>query len=86
MPIQGGPDTLRAVYGVEEDDGTLRTVAGDGLWILLSWDQDGALESKSIHNYGSATQDSSSKHYNDQVQLFVEEKNETNFFIKKMNL
>ena len=82
MPIQGGPDTLRAVYGVEEDDGTLRTVAGDGLWILLSWDQDGTLESNSIHNYGSATQDSSSKHYNDQVQLFVEEKMKPTFYKK----
>jgi penicillin amidase/acyl-homoserine-lactone acylase len=82
LPIQGGPDTLRAVYGRPQDDGTLKAVAGDGLVVSLSWDSDGNQESQSIHQYGSATQDSSSKHYDDQVQLFVDEKMKPTFFDK----
>ena len=35
LPIQGGPDTLRAVYGRRQDDGSLKAVAGDGLVISL---------------------------------------------------
>ena len=82
LPIQGGPDTLRAVYGRPQDDGILKAVAGDGLVVSLSWDSDGNQESQSIHQYGSATQDSSSKHYDDQVQLFVDEKMKPTFFDK----
>ena len=82
LSIQGGPDTLRAVYGRPQDDGILKAVAGDGLVVSLSWDSDGNQESQSIHQYGSATQDSSSKHYDDQVQLFVDEKMKPTFFDK----
>ena len=82
LPIQGGPDTLRAVYGRPQDDGTLKAVAGDGLVVSLSWDSAGNQESQSIHQYGSATQDASSKHYGDQVQLFVDEKMKPTFFDK----
>ena len=83
LPIQGGPDTLRAVYGRPQDDGTLKAVAGDGLVVSLAWDSVGNQESRSIHQYGSATQDSTSKHYNDQAKLFVDEQMKPTFFNKK---
>ena len=82
LPIQGGPDTLRAVYGRPQDDGTLKAVAGDGLVVSLAWDSLGNQESQSIHQYGSATQDSTSKHYDDQVKLFVDEQMKPTFFNK----
>ena len=82
LPIQGGPDTLRAVYGRPQDDGTLKAVAGDGLVVSLAWDSVGNQESQSIHQYGSATQDSTSKHYDDQVKLFVDEQMKPTFFDK----
>ncbi|MDA9112372.1 penicillin acylase family protein [Gammaproteobacteria bacterium] len=82
LPIQGGPDTLRAVYGRPQDDGTLKAVAGDGLVVSLAWDSLGNQESQSIHQYGSATQDSASKHYDDQVKLFVDEQMKPTFFDK----
>ncbi|MDA8884559.1 penicillin acylase family protein [Gammaproteobacteria bacterium] len=82
LPIQGGPDTLRAVYGRPQDDGTLKAVAGDGLVVSLAWDSLGNQESQSIHQYGSATQDSTSKHYDDQVKLFVDEQMKPTFFDK----
>lgn len=70
-PICGGPDTLRAVYG-ELKDGRLEGMAGDCYVLLARWDKEGKVSSRSIHQFGSATQDPSSPHYNDQAKLFVE--------------
>jgi penicillin amidase/acyl-homoserine-lactone acylase len=72
LPIDGGPDTYRAVYGEPQpDDGTLTAVDGDTLIMFVSWDKNGKLSSQSIHQFGSATLDFHSKHYADQSPLFV---------------
>jgi len=70
-PIDGGPDIYRAVYGKQQDDGTLTAVDGDTFIMFVTWDKDGRLSSQSIHQYGSATLDASSPHYADQSKLFV---------------
>ena len=71
LPIDGGPDTYRAVYGVAQTDGTLTAAAGDTFIMFVSWDKAGALSSDSINQFGSATLDSHSPHYADQTPLFV---------------
>jgi len=71
LGLGGGPDILHAVYGVMEEDGRLRGVAGDSYVLLVSWDKEGAVNSRSIHQYGSATLDADSPHYSDQSRLFV---------------
>jgi len=71
LPIDGGPDTYRAVYGEPQDDGTLTAVDGDTLIVFVTWDRTGRLSSQSIHQFGSATLDAHSKHYGDQAPLFV---------------
>jgi penicillin amidase/acyl-homoserine-lactone acylase len=71
LPIDGGPDVYRAVYGVPQDDGTLTAVDGDTLIMFVTWDKNGKLSSESIHQFGSATLDKTSKHYDDQVPMFV---------------
>ncbi len=71
VPIDGGPDTYRAVYGELQPDGTLTAVDGDTLIIFVTWDKDGKLSSESIHQFGSATLDRRSPHYADQSPLFV---------------
>jgi acyl-homoserine-lactone acylase len=71
LPIDGGPDTYRAVYGVPQPDGTLSAAAGDTLIMFVTWDKSGALTSDSINQFGSATLDSHSSHYADQTPLFV---------------
>jgi penicillin amidase/acyl-homoserine-lactone acylase len=71
LPIDGGPDVYRAVYGKPQDDGTLTAVDGDTFIMFVTWDKNGKLSSRSIHQFGSATLDKSSKHYDDQVPLFV---------------
>jgi penicillin amidase/acyl-homoserine-lactone acylase len=69
--IDGGPDIYRAVYGRPDPDGRLRAAGGDTFIMFVSWDRDGKLSSKSIHQFGSATLDASSPHYADQTPLFV---------------
>jgi penicillin amidase/acyl-homoserine-lactone acylase len=71
LPIDGGPDIYRAVYGVAQKDGTLTAAAGDTLIMFVTWDKAGALSSDSINQFGSATLDSHSAHYADQTPLFV---------------
>jgi acyl-homoserine-lactone acylase len=71
VPIDGGPDVFRAVYGVPQDDGTFTAVDGDTLIMFVTWDRAGHLSSQSIHQFGSATLDETSPHYADQSPLFV---------------
>ncbi len=76
MPLGGGPDVLRAVYGANDgldEDGRIRAVAGDTYIMAVEWMADGQMRSRSIHQYGSATVDESSPHFDDQAVLFAEE-------------
>lgn len=75
LPIQGGPDTLRAVYGqASEEDGRLLAQGGDTFIMVVEWDQGGNINSQSIHQFGSATLDETSPHFADQTPIFAEEK------------
>ena len=85
VSVQGGPDVLRAIYGRNDDEGDLKASGGDGLYIHVSWDKDGVQNSKSIHQYGSSTQNIKSQHYDDQIELYVDEKYKPTFF-KEENL
>ena len=80
VSVQGGPDVLRAIYGRNDDEGDLKASGGDGLYIHVSWDKDGVQNSKSIHQYGSSTQNIKSQHYDDQIELYVDEKYKPTFF------
>jgi penicillin amidase/acyl-homoserine-lactone acylase len=71
LPIDGGPDTYRAVYGALGPDGRLNAEAGDTFIMFVSWSSDGTLSSESVHQFGSATLDKHSPHYADQTPLFV---------------
>jgi penicillin amidase/acyl-homoserine-lactone acylase len=71
LPIDGGPDIYRAVYGEQQADGTLTAADGDTLIMFVTWDKAGKLSSESIHQFGSATMDANSPHYADQSPLFV---------------
>jgi len=76
MAIGGGPDTLRAVYGANhglDEDGRIRAVAGDTSIMIVEWSAEGVLSSDIIHQYGSATIDNASPHFDDQAPLFVRE-------------
>ena len=72
VPIAGGPDIVRAVYGRwDEEKGILIGEGGDCYVIMASWDKDGKVSSRSIHQFGSATLDENSPHYADQAERFA---------------
>jgi len=74
-PLSGAPDVLRAVYGVfDEKAGYQKATAGDSYIMFVEWAPDGTLSANTIHNFGSATLDANSPHYNDQAPLFVAER------------
>jgi penicillin amidase/acyl-homoserine-lactone acylase len=71
LAIDGAPDVYRAVYGRPDPDGRLHALAGDTYVMFVTWDKQGHLSSRSIHQFGSATLDETSPHYADQTPLFV---------------
>lgn len=70
LGLGGGPDILHAVYGKWEKN-RLVGMAGDCYILMATWDKNGKVHSRSIHQFGSATLDESSPHYADQAPLFV---------------
>ncbi len=74
LPVNGGPDTLRAIYTVGEiAEGALRASGGDTYVLYADWNQNGEVSISTIHQFGSATLDSSSPHYADQAPIFAAE-------------
>ncbi|MBU6165998.1 MAG: penicillin acylase family protein [Alphaproteobacteria bacterium] len=71
LPLCGGPDTLRAVIGTLADDGRRVSNNGDGFIMLIEWDAAGQVQSRSIHQFGSAATRPQSPHYADQSPLFA---------------
>ena len=71
LGLGGGPDIPHAVYGIPTEEGFLKGYAGDAFLMLVEWEINGEVSSKSIHQYGSNTQHESSTHYADQAALFV---------------
>lgn len=77
-PLSGAPDVLRAVYGeFDEEAGHQQATAGDSYIMFVEWAPDGKLTSRTIHNFGSATLDVTSSHYDDQAPIFASEKERT---------
>jgi acyl-homoserine-lactone acylase len=70
LPLDGAPDVLRAIYG-ERDDGVLEAIAGDSYVAAITFDAAGAVSSRAIHQFGSATLDEASPHHADQVERFA---------------
>lgn len=75
LGIGGGPDVLHAVEKHDLlENGRLKGNQGDSYVLLVTWDRNGRVRSRSIHQFGSATLDEHSPHFADQAQLFVQRK------------
>ncbi len=70
LGMGGGPDILHCVYG-RWTGKYLEGEAGDCYVLMVTWDPDGTVRSRSIHQFGSATSRPDSPHYADQAPLFV---------------
>ncbi len=70
-PMSGGPDVLRAANSVVDPvTGTLKPIVGDGLVMLVEWDQAGRQTVSSVSPFG-ASGHKGDPHRTDQMDLFV---------------
>lgn len=73
-PVDGGPDTLRAIYSLSDySKGAGEAIAGDTYIMNAEWAADGTRTLRTIHQFGAATLDRSSPHFADQAPLFAAE-------------
>jgi acyl-homoserine-lactone acylase len=72
LPLDGGPDSLRAATSYDElPDGRLAIKHGDSFIMFVSWDEAGHVRSESVQPFGAASTRPESRHYTDQMPLFV---------------
>jgi acyl-homoserine-lactone acylase len=73
LPLDGGSDTLRAstTWDVAED-GRLSLKHGDSFIMWIEWQPGARVASRSVQPFGAATTRPASKHYTDQMRLFVD--------------
>ncbi len=77
LPLGGGPDALRAIYGGDHlgDDGRLTAIAGDSYIMVVDWDENGRMRPlRTVHQFGAATSRPRAPHYADQTALFAAER------------
>jgi penicillin amidase/acyl-homoserine-lactone acylase len=74
-PADGGPDVLRDFEASVEPgpDGRFVAAKGDTLYYIVDWDPQGNMKAEGIHQFGSATLDTTSPHYADQSPIFLRE-------------
>jgi acyl-homoserine lactone acylase PvdQ len=70
LPLDGAPDTLRALRWHPDPDGRLNADFGDGFMMVMDWGPDGTLSTRVIHQWG-ASEHADSAHYNDQSEMYA---------------
>lgn len=73
LPLDGGSDTLRASTTWDVDtDGRLSLKHGDSFIMWIEWAPGQRVVSRSVQPFGAASTRPQSKHYTDQMRLFVD--------------
>ncbi len=74
FPVQGGPETLRALMYKAGDDGRYAGIGGDSFMLVVKWPKDGiAPQTQTIYPFGAAMGHPDSPHYSDQAEMFSKE-------------
>lgn len=72
-PSWGLPDVLMAMYSKPQPDGRYRVMAGESFIQLVRFPKNGLPIIESINCYGASSKPGS-RHYNDQMELYLQEK------------
>lgn len=74
LPVEGGPETLRALMYKPDKDGRYAGIGGDSFMLIVKWPKDGSGPStKTIYPFGAAMNHPESPHYSDQSEMFSKE-------------
>jgi acyl-homoserine-lactone acylase len=74
VPVQGGPETLRALMYKPDEDGRYAGIGGDSFMLIVKWPKDGsAPQTRTIYPFGAAMGHPDSPHYSDQAEMFSKE-------------
>jgi acyl-homoserine-lactone acylase len=79
LPMWGLPDVITAIYSSEYQNGKLKAAIGESYIELVRYPKEGLPIIESVINYGASNRPDS-PHYDDQMELFVQQKT------KKMTL
>lgn len=76
LPVGGLPETIAAMYTIPHKKGTRQTNLGDSYILFATYGEDGVEKIETINCYGSSNRPES-PHYNDQMDLYVQQKTKT---------
>jgi len=79
VPVNGGPDMIRAAYANKMEDGRLRVWVGDSFIQMVNFSKDGPPEIYSVSPFGASNKPDS-PHYTDQMDMYSRQE------FKKMSL
>lgn len=72
-PLWGFPDLLSPQWTEPYKDGTLKSIGGDGLIMFVRFARQGLPQIESVNMYGASAKPGN-KHFDDQVQLYLQQK------------
>ncbi len=75
-PLWGLPDVLSPQWTEKHKDGKLKSIGGDGLIMFVRFAKNSLPKIESINMYG-ASANSKSKHFNDQVEMYLNQQTKT---------
>ncbi|MFZ9046365.1 MAG: penicillin acylase family protein [Cyclobacteriaceae bacterium] len=70
LPLRGMPDVLAAMYSQPHENGTVAGAAGESYIMMIRYPKEGLPVIETVNSYGASNR-SSSTHYDDQMNLFV---------------
>ncbi|WP_462254104.1 penicillin acylase family protein [Ferruginibacter sp.] len=74
--LGGFPDVLSPQWTAPYKNGTLKSIGGDGLIIFVRFAKEGLPKIETINMYGASAKPGN-KHFDDQVQLYLQQKTKT---------
>ncbi len=81
-PLWGLPDVLSPQWTEKHKDGKLKSIGGDGLIMFVRFAKNSLPKIESINMYG-ASANPNSKHFNDQVEMYLKQQTKTISLDKK---
>ena len=82
LPMSGAPDVLAAIYGIPQENGQIRVIAGESYIQMVQYTKDGIII-ESVNAYGSSA-NPESPHYTDQMEMYTKQQMKPMTFDKEL--